>query len=247
MKDQRHKRKETYSILVVSNLDRKSRQFHITRSTPYLLIFFLLLICAAAGGVFTQFAVKDLQISELLEQSEKQEQLAESLEAEKTALETRTQELIEENTALEQALKLKLNEQKEVKTEPEEEQDFDATFPSLYPASSAGTMTSEFSEDHPYISITASKGSNIVAAGDGRVTAIDSDPDYSHIIEIEYESGYKTRYLYSHDAELEVEENSQVHGGDTLFTITTDGTELDYQVLYEDTPVNPVLVIEAKG
>ncbi len=248
MKDQRHKRKETYSILVISNLDRKSRQFHITRSTPYLLIFFLLLICAAAGGVFTQFAAKDVQISKLLEQSKKQEQLAESLETEKAALETRNQELIEENTALEQALKLKLNDQKEAKAEPAaEEPDFDSTFPSLYPASSAGVLTSEFSEEHPYISIAANKGSNIVAAGDGRVTAIDSDNDYSHIIEIEYESGYKTRYLYGHDAELEVEENSQVHGGDTLFTITTDGTELDYQVLYEDTPVNPVLVIEAKG
>lgn len=243
MKDQRHKRRETYSILVVSNLDRKSRQFHITRSTPYLLIFFMLLICTAAGGVFTQFAAKDLQISELLEQSKNQEQLTESLEAEKVALEIRTQELIEENTALEQALKLKLNDQKEAKAEP----DSDSTFPSLYPASSAGVLTSEFSEEHPYISIAANKGSNIIAAGDGRVTAIDSDNDYSHIIEIEYESGYKTRYLYGHNAELEVEENSQVHGGDTLFTITRDGTELDYQVLYEDTPVNPVLVIEAKG
>lgn len=247
MKDQRHKRKETFSILVISNLDRKSRHFHIARSTPYLLIFFLLLICAVAGGVFTQFAAKDLQISKLLEQAERQEQLAESLEAEKTSLEIRTQELIAENTTLEQALKLKLNEQKESKAEPVKEQDSDPTLPSLYPASSAGAMTSEFSEEHPYISIAASKGSNIVAAGDGRVTAIDSDHDYSHIIEIEYESGYKTRYLYGHDAELEVDENSQVRGGDTLFTITRDGTELDYQVLYEETPINPVLVIEAKG
>ena len=39
MKDQRHKRKESFSVLVVSNTDRSSRQFQISLFAIRLVVF----------------------------------------------------------------------------------------------------------------------------------------------------------------------------------------------------------------
>jgi murein DD-endopeptidase MepM/ murein hydrolase activator NlpD len=44
-----------------------------------------------------------------------------------------------------------------------------------------------------------------------------------------------------------VEEGAQVKKGDTLFTITAENTELDYEVLYGDEFIDPLSIIAAKG
>jgi len=44
-----------------------------------------------------------------------------------------------------------------------------------------------------------------------------------------------------------VEEGAQVLRGDTLLTVITDETMLDYQVILNDESVDPLLVIDAKG
>jgi murein DD-endopeptidase MepM/ murein hydrolase activator NlpD len=79
------------------------------------------------------------------------------------------------------------------------------------------------------------------------VVAAGSDEIYQHIIEVAHESGYKTRYLCHQSAEISVEEGSAVQAGDILLTITTDETQLDYQVIYEDAPIDPLSVIDARG
>lgn len=86
-----------------------------------------------------------------------------------------------------------------------------------------------------------------MAAGNGTVTAVWSDDPYAHIVEIEHESGYKTRYLLHQDAEVNVEQGVQVQAGDTLLTITSDDCQLDYQVLLNDEPIDPLSIIDAKG
>lgn len=94
---------------------------------------------------------------------------------------------------------------------------------------------------------SAYAGGTVTAAGDGTVVAAGSDEIYQHIIEVAHESGYKTRYLCHQSAEISVEEGSAVQAGDILLTITTDETQLDYQVIYEDAPIDPLSVIDARG
>ena len=48
-------------------------------------------------------------------------------------------------------------------------------------------------------------------------------------------------------AELRLEENTRVKAGDILAVITFDNTQLDYQVVFEDEPIDPLNVIDAKG
>lgn len=253
MKDKRHKRKESYSVLIISNLDRKSRRFHMARSAPYLLLFLVLLICAAAAGLAYRFTARELEIKKLTEQLHNQEKMVQSWETEKSKLENRNAELETEIDTLEQALKLNLYQQEEitVAAEPPEEptkaEDESSDVPSLYPASVTGKMAEQFSDEHPYITITLENNCDVTAAGDGTVTSVGSDDTHSCVIAIKHENGYVTRYLYDSEVSVSVAEGDSVHGGDTLFTITEDGTELDYYVLYNDEPMNPVLIIEAKG
>ena len=49
------------------------------------------------------------------------------------------------------------------------------------------------------------------------------------------------------EADVQATEGAQVEAGDTLFTITIDDSELDYQILFEGEPIDPLTVIEAKG
>ena len=44
-----------------------------------------------------------------------------------------------------------------------------------------------------------------------------------------------------------MEEGGQVQQGDPLLTITTDDTQLDYQIILNGETVDPLSVIDAKG
>ena len=48
-------------------------------------------------------------------------------------------------------------------------------------------------------------------------------------------------------AQTQLKENSQVKKGDSLFAITVDNTHFDYQIIFEDKLIDPLMVIEAKG
>ena len=48
------------------------------------------------------------------------------------------------------------------------------------------------------------------------------------------------------DTEPLLEEGSQVQIGDNLVALSID-TQLDYQVTYEEQPIDPLIVLEAKG
>lgn len=252
MKNQRHKRKESYSVLVVSNLDRNSRQFHIARSALRLLALLILMIFAAVGYAAYLYTVNSRHTEklrvQLQEQLLAQEELVRQWDEEKYELNAENEELEAQLAALREELEqAKETAAAEAEAAEKAALESDPAYPSRYPSTGIGVLASTFSEEHPYISFTVESGSNVIAAGDGVVTSIDSDDEYRYIIEVDYENGYRTRYLYGQNAELKVEAGARVLGGDTLLTITVDDTRLDYQVLYEETPVDPLSVIAAKG
>ncbi len=257
MKNRRHKRRESYFVLFVSNLDRHSRRFHIARSTLYLLFVLVLVVFAAVGWLGYQALTRIQQENGLQEQIQKQQlneqQLLSQWETEKDnwarekqALENELTILRADLSAREQEIQATADAAAEAAAEAEREAAA-ALVPTLYPSSGVGVLTSTFSEEHPYISFTVEPRTDIIAAGDGTVRAISSDNTYQYIIEVVHESGYTTYYLYRENADLKVEEGAQVKKGDTLFTITAENTELDYEVLYGDEFIDPLSIIAAKG
>lgn len=243
MKDQRHKRKEIYSVLMVSNTNGKSRQFQVSAFTLRLCAILLVVLCLVIGWLIYQASVADGALQVLRQEIASQKEQLKQLEADKEALTKDKLTLAAENEALRQQPKAPAISEETSK----EEGEVASSVPNRYPSDGVGIQKASFSEEQPYISISAYTGGHIVAAGDGTVTAVWSDDPYAHIVEIEHEDGYKTRYLLHQDAEVNVEQGAQVQAGDILLTITSDDCQLDYQVLLNDEPIDPLSVIDAKG
>lgn len=248
MKRKGHNHKESFSILLISNTGQQSRQFHISRFATRLLIALLVLICAAIGGavwIFCQNPFEGIvQNNNLRAQMDSQAQTIQQLEAEKETLAQELAALQQENENLLQAMDTP-NEEKEA--EADVPTDPDAGIPRRYPTSGTSGRLSSYSEEEPYLAISTHTDGNIVATGKGTVTAVLSDDTYPVIVEVEHDKGYRTRYMCRQTADVQATKGAQVEAGDTLFTITVDDSQLDYQILFEGEPIDPLTVIEAQG
>ncbi|MCI8556387.1 MAG: peptidoglycan DD-metalloendopeptidase family protein [Lachnospiraceae bacterium] len=246
MKDQRHKRKEIYSVLMVSNTDGKSKQFQVSAFTLRFCAAFVIFLCLVIGWLIYQASVADGAQQVLRQEAASLKEQLQQLETEKEALTKDKLTLAAENEALQQRVEA-AEAPEEVPEEETSEEEEESPVPDLYPSDGVGMQKTSYSDEQPYISISAYTDAHIVAAGNGTVTAVSSDDTYAHIIEVEHESGYTTRYLLHQDAEVNTEEGAQVQAGDSLMTITSDDCQLDYQVLLNGEPIDPLTIIDAKG
>lgn len=240
-----HKHKESFSILFISNTGKEGKQFHVSQLALRLLIGLFVFICAAAvlmGLIMYSFYPGAGGQKALRKQLDEKEQLVAELESEKENLNEELLVLKEENEALKQAADN--SEEEEVK-EPVPESD--SMIPRRYPFSGVSAVIAAYSEEQPYLSINTHDEGNIIATGNGTVTTVTSDDTYPIIIEVEHEKGYRSRYMCHQEAEVQATEGAQVEAGDTLFTITIDDSQLDYQITFDGNPIDPLTVIEAKG
>lgn len=248
MKRQKHKHKDSFSILLISHIGREGRQFHISPFTFRLLLFAAVIVCALILGLIAQIPVNYRQKQLLTARLSEQEKTIRALEEEKEALSSENKALARENDFLMLAGRSDEKEAELVSAqEDEEEEPSDPAFPGLSPSSEMGMLMSTYTEEEPYISLNTHMEDNLIAAGDGTITAVTSDETYPLIIELEHGNGYQTRYMCRQMAELQLEENAQVKAGDILAIITSDNTQLDYQVIFEGSPIDPLNVIDAKG
>lgn len=244
MKEQRHKRKESFSILLISNTGQNNRHFHISLFWLRMLVIIPILVCVVIAGLAYQLFMDYRGKAALRGQIVSQSQMIQQLEDEKELLSNAKTELTTENESLRQQLQedtvLDI-------ADVTEELEQDPSFPSRYPSSETGMLAENYSAEHPYLSINMQAGGSIIAAGDGTVTLVGSDDTYPLIIELEHGNGYKTRYMCLQDVTSRPEEGTSVKIGDTLITIEAETAQFDYQVLLNDQPIDPLVVLEAKG
>ena len=125
-----------------------------------------------------------------------------------------------------------------------------AAIPSLWPVH--GEVTGGFGERmdplsgeparHPGIDISAPKGTEVEAAGDGVVVQVGRvESGYGNEILIDHGNGVMTKY--GHLSGIYVVAGQDVKRGDVIgavgMTGRTTGPHLHYEVLVNDTPVNP--------
>lgn len=262
MKPRKHKHKESFSILLISNTGQNSRQFHASPFFLRLFTVFVIVLCISSGWLIYQYwtgwenrtafsaagrkeNTDDSEIQEeLLERLSTQEKMVAQLEEEKESLSRQNEALTSENKALLAAAKGNLATEQETQEQSAEE---DTAFPSKYPYSEQGTVAEKYSAEHPYLSIDTEGAGNIIAAGDGTVSMVGSDETYPLIIEIEHGNGYQTRYMFLQAAEAKQAEGEQVQIGTALAAVDTDNVQVDYQVIFEGQPIDPLIVFEAKG
>lgn len=241
MKGQRHTRKESISILLISNTGRRgTRQFQFSPFLLYLAICVLIVLCAIIGILGWQVYASSQKQDALRKQIASNEERIANLETEKESISAEKTELAKENEQLRQAAEESTAE--EVEPEPV------IPPPSVYPyVGTGGMLVSNYSAEQPYISINTHIDGTIVAAEDGIIISISSNETYPLILEIGHKGGYITRYLCHEAVQTQLSEYAQVKANDILFTITTDNMQFDYQILYGSDSIDPLSVIEAKG
>ncbi len=99
---------------------------------------------------------------------------------------------------------------------------------------------------HNGVDIKADKASVVVAAYDGKVSAIKNDPRYGLTVIIEHENGYKTIYANLLTAEYVVE-GEEVTAGQTIGTIgnsanfeIADDYHLHFEIMKDGEYINPL-------
>lgn len=266
MKSRKHRHKESFSVLLISNTGQNSKHFHVSKSFLWLFAVFILLTCASTGWLIysylsgseiirnyviakeseRQSKEQSAEVAEYLEQIESQEVLIRQLQEKNDTLTRENTTLTSENKALLAAARTVIGTE-ENKTAEEDHSKEDPAFPSRYPYSELSVVSEKYSDSHPYVSIDTQAEGNVVAAGNGTIAMIGFDDSYPLIIEIEHGNGYRTRYMFSQDADPLQEEGTQVQAGTALVSVDLYNTQLDYQVIYEEKPIDPMIVIEAKG
>lgn len=206
----------------------------VYRLLCYVPVVILAVFVVLIGLVF--FEQKEMIA--LRAQLEPYTQQIEQQEAKLADLNVENKKLADENMLLKQ----------EMETAEEEEKNPYQDAPNGYPyMGTGGILVSAYSAEQPYMSINTHTDGEIVAGGDGTVTSVSSDDTYPLIVEIRHADGYITRYLSNEAVQTQLQENTQVKMGDTLFTITVDNTQFDYQIIYKNKTIDPLVVIEAKG
>ncbi len=239
----RHKHKETLSVLLISNTGQNSKQFHISTLFLKLAVSVVALVCVVAVAVVFWFGTDSRKTAKLQEQLTAQAEQMQKLEEEKESLKSRNIELTQKN----EALRKEQQEQHQEETTEEETQSSDPFCPTRHPYDGNGMWIDPYAEGHEYMSIHTKAEGNVIAAGNGTVVLVGSDETHSLVIEIDHQNGYRTRYMCMQEVEVNVQEGAQAENGDVLAKILTDDTQLDYQVIFNDKIIDPLLVIEAKG
>ena len=237
---ERHKRREIYSFILVSNMDNRSRQLSISAVKLKVLLTILLFLVLTIGVFLYLFFSRSSKEYILENKLQAQEQQLIKLEEEITRLTEYADTLSKE--------KEELQESKE-KTLPEEnieEVSSGENIPKLYPLDGEGNTISTFTVEQPYLIIDILNGNNVIATGDGVVTLIDYDDNYTHSIEIDHGEGYISRYLCKQKVEIKVEEGSQVKARDSVFAVVANNTQLYYQVMLNNEPLNPFQVMKGE-
>ena len=227
---QRHKHKESFSVLLIPNTGGKSRQFHVSRFSFRLGVGVLGVILLAVAGAAAWTGFQFTRQENVRRQMTQQKETIETLEAQMQALEQEKGTLLAELETMQNETAPDAENTGEEGTEAETESapEKDTSVPRRYPYTGISTVLSDYSAEQPYLSLNTNLDGNVVATGDGMVVTVESDDTYAHIIEVEHNNGYKSRYMCRQEAQTQIQAGAQGQAGGIPLTGLTDDTRLGY-------------------
>lgn len=248
MKRKRHKRKNSYTMLVTSDaVDAGLTQLRIR---PWLLRIAVVVICVIIGVTIgaliyetneqvQQTSKDNLEIQELKTENQKLADQMEVLESEKDALENQAASQEETIQLLSDTVNQKTQSETELLAEREEQY-----LPTGLPLTGSATVD-ESTEGEPICVFTASDDAMIVATANGTVIAVNDDAEYGHNIWIDHGNGYIT--IYRNQGEVKVKQGKVVTRGTTLFLINEESNQLGYQMMQNNEYIDPMEMISFSG
>lgn len=181
----------------------------------------------------------------------------EQLLKEKETLETENEELVDKVAVLSETINQKVKLEEQEKAEIAQ-----MSIPDGFPLTGAATIqesendADEGAQDEreeiqpeekaePIMVFIGTTGNMVVASGNGVVTSVEADTEYGNKVVIDHGNGYQS--IYKNPGEVRVKSGDEVVRGATLFIIEGGNTELGYQIIKDESYINPEEMVEING
>lgn len=241
-----HKKKKSYTIMLISNSGGGIKQRRVTArsiGTGIGLVLAVLAI-AIAFGVFSTMQMLNGNVGGSTLKTELEE-----LTKQNGELTTRNEELNNKITILSDTINAKVEKEEIAAAE-----DAQKSIPTGFPLSGTAKMEEANANEAagegapviPMIIFEAAANTSVIAAGDGRVSYVGpDDTDYGNMIKIDHGNGYIS--IYRNAAEMKVAEGDEVKRGTLLFEMGENSTKLGYEIMNQDQFIEPLTVLDIAG
>ena len=111
-----------------------------------------------------------------------------------------------------------------------------------------GQEVEQLASDKPIMIFTVTdinSGSSVIAAGSGTVTAVEEDPLYGKVVEIDHGNGYVSYYRNAGAAKVAVGYN--VTRGTVLFVVGANNSMIGFQITLDGQYIDPAIVVDIAG
>lgn len=248
MASKRHKRKNGYTVMIVSDSTEKNlKKFHVNMGA-FSIILFVLLLAAVCYAEFTAILSHGA--------TERSETYAEQI----VALQDENEQLKSEREALQKEI-ANLNQnltQKEALVQRKEETlqaaAQEKNMPKGFPMSGAAQLKETGGEndtgmqpaaEQKEVIFIAAVSTNVTATGAGTVSEVTSAENEPTIVRIDHGNGYVS--IYRNAGAPKVEAGNLVEQGAALFEVEANNMEIGYSINKDGEYLDPMEIIEIKG
>lgn len=235
--EQQSNKKNKFALLLVTQKDNNNIKRHLISSTivEVLAVFlFMVAVVVVCGFTYLSITLKDAR-REIVSQMVTITNLTDENEA--LAVENAT--LSSKVTVLSETVSMKAANEDAISHETVEN-----ALPKGFPLSGSATME-ENQEGDPILKFTAVQGVNVITTGTGTVSSVDADEAYGTKVVVDHGNGYQS--VYRNNGIPLVKTGEELGKGYIIFTIGEENQELGYQIMKDETFIDPMLIIDING
>jgi len=235
--EQQSNKKNKFALLLVTQKDNNHIKRHLISSTivEALAVFlFMVAVAVVCGFTYLSITLKDAH-REIVSQMVTITNLTDENEA--LAVENAT--LSSKVTVLSETVSMKAANEDAISHETVEN-----ALPKGFPLSGSATME-ENQEGDPILKFTAVEGVNVITTGTGMVSSVDADEAYGTKVVVDHGNGYQS--IYRNNSTPLVKTGEELGKGYIIFTIGEENQELGYQIMKDETFIDPMLIIDING
>lgn len=248
MASKRHKRKNGYTVMLVSDSTEKNlKKFHINAGvlSAVAFVLFLAAVCYAEYTAILSHGATErsgMYVAQIVKLQDENGQL-------KSENEAMAKEIAKLNQNL--AQKEALVQQKEVTLQTVEQE---KNMPKGFPASGTAQIKETGGEgntgmqpiaEQKEVIFIAAVSMNITATGSGTVLDVTLAEGEPSVIRIDHGDGYVS--IYRNAGAPKVETGNLVQQGAALFEVGEDNVEIGYSISKDGEYLDPMEIIEIKG
>lgn len=239
-KKRKKKHKVKYSILFVPDVATADvKRFAISMKVVISICVGIVLLISSAF-IYCYYLTDHVLVANTSINSLRTE--VETLTTEKETLSTQNKELQEKVLILSDTINDKVQQEEAREAEIAKEH-----IPTGFPLKGTASYNEETTtlDEQPAAIFTAGAGTSVLSTASGTVSAIAGDDDLGYIVMIDHGNGYYS--VYRNGSKPLVTEGAEVTTATELFVIEAGKEELGYQIIENDSYIDPLSLMEIYG